>query len=212
MTIVGVVGDVRQQSPASAPAPTIYMPLQQHPYHANEVQVVIRADVDPASLTRPLGDRTHALNPSMAIRFTTLDAMVADSIATPRFRTFLVAAFAILALLLAMTGIYGVVTYVSAQRTAEFGVRLALGANGAQVFRMVVGGALRLTALAALLGLVLSLAAGRLIEGLLFGLEPVDPITYAAGFAIVFTVAGIAAALPARRASRVDPALVLREG
>jgi hypothetical protein len=128
MTIVGVVGDVRQSSPAAAPEPELYMPLVQHPSYANEVQVVVRTAVDPRSLTDTLRLQVRRNHPEVAARFTTLDAMVSESIAEHRFRAMLAAIFAGLALILAMAGIYGVMSCMVAERTSELGLRMALGA------------------------------------------------------------------------------------
>src|SRR5450759_927347 len=210
MTIVGVVGDVRQESPASSPEPQLYMPLEQHPYHANEVHVVLRTSVPPTSLVPTVGELMHRLTPETALKFTTLDEMVGASIGTPRFRTLLVGMFAALALLLSVAGIYGVTSYLTAQRAGEFGLRIALGAQRADVFRLVLGGAARLAVSGLLLGLALSLAVGRLIASLLFGLEPLDPVTYTATVALVLVVVLTAAAVPAAGAARVDPMNALR--
>jgi putative ABC transport system permease protein len=210
MTVVGVVGDVRQNSPASAPEPELYMPLSQHPYHANEFQVVLRAGVSPASLASPARKKTHDLYPLAATDFTTLEQMVATSIATPRFRVYVTGVFAGLALLLAMIGVYGVMSYLTAQRTSEFGLRLALGARPGDLLSAVLAGAARLALAGLLAGALISIACGRLIRSMLFGLEPTDTFTYAAvlGGVLVMTLA--AAAVPAWRAARIDPASALR--
>lgn len=211
MTIVGVVGDVRQQSPASAPGPELYMPLEQHPYHANEVQVALRTAVDPGTLVAAVRLKVRDRNPEVATKFTTLEAMVADSIATPRFRTFLVAVFAGLALALAMAGVYGVMTYVVSQRTAELGIRMALGAAPADVLRLILGRAALLAAAGLGLGLALSVAANRLLAGLLFGLKPTDALTYTTVLGAIGLVTLAAAAAPAWRATRIDPVRALRD-
>ncbi len=211
MTIVGVTGDVRQDSPASTPEPELYMPLQQHPYYANELQVVIRTALDPASLIGPVRDRTRALNPETAMKFTTMSAMVSNSIAKPRFRLFLIGAFAGLALLLAMAGVYGVMSYVTTERTSEFGLRVAMGATPADVVVLVLGGAMRLAVIGLGIGLLLSLAASRVMANMLFGLKPTDVRTYAIVLFAVTPVILLAAAVPAWRASRVDALTALRE-
>ncbi|HEV2689127.1 MAG TPA: ABC transporter permease, partial [Bryobacteraceae bacterium] len=211
MTIVGVVGDVRQDSPASAPGPTIYMPLKQQPYHANEVQVVVRTSTDPASLTAPVREQVRALNPEIAMKFTTMKTAVADSIAQPRFRTVLLGAFAGLALLLAMVGVYGVMSYVITQRTPEFGLRVALGATPADVVGLVLGRTLRLAVLGLAIGLALSVALSRVMTTMLFGLKPTDPATYAAVALAVMPVILLASAIPAWRATRIDAMTALRE-
>jgi len=211
MTIVGVVGDVRQDSPASRPGPELYMPLLQHPYYANEVQVVLRTAVDPASLTAAVREKVRAINPSIATRFTTMETMVAESVAVPRFRTFLVGAFAMLAILLAVAGVYGVMTYLVAQRTSELGLRVALGARPADVLNLILGRAALLTAAGLALGLILSYPAHSVVASMLFGLKATDPTTYVLVLAIVGGVAVSAAAVPAWRATRIDPIAALRE-
>lgn len=211
MTIVGVVGDVRQDSPASAPAPQLYMPLQQHPYHANELQVVVRTAVEPGSLINAVRQKVRALNPEIAMKFTTLDAMVADSIARPRFRMLLISAFAGLALLLVMAGVYGVMSYVTTQRTSEFGLRVALGAAPGDLVSLVLKSAIQLAAVGLAIGILLSLAAGRVMASMLFGLKPADALTYLAVLCAVTPVVLLAAAVPAWRAARIDPLTALRE-
>jgi putative ABC transport system permease protein len=211
MTIVGVVGDVRQDSPASAPGPELYMPLQQHPYHANELQVVVRTAVEPGSLINAVRQKVRALNPEIAMKFTTLDAMVADSIARPRFRMLLISAFAGLALLLVMAGVYGVMSYVTTQRTSEFGLRSALGAAPRDLVALVLKSAIRLATVGLALGILLSLAAGRAMASMLFGLKPADALTYVAVLCAVTPMVLLATAVPAWRAARIDPLTALRE-
>ena len=129
MTIVGVVGDVRQASPASRPGPELYMPLRQHPYVANEIQMVVRGHGDPAALEPMVQKIVRDANAEVAMKFLTLDDSVSRSIAAPRFRATLVSTFASLALLLAIAGVYAVISYTTAQRTPEFGLRVAIGAR-----------------------------------------------------------------------------------
>lgn len=211
MTIVGVVGDVRQDSPASPPGPELYMPLKQHPYRANELQVVVRTSLPTASLINPVREKVHAMNPEIATKFTTMDEMVSDSVARPRFRMFLISAFAGLALLLAMVGVYGVMSYVIAQRTSEFGLRVALGASAGKVAGLVFGQTFRLAAIGLGIGLVLSLAASRVMTTMLFGLKPTDAVTYVIVLLAVTPVIVLASAIPAWRATHIDPLTALRE-
>ncbi len=211
MTIVGVVGDVRQDSPASAPGPELYMPLKQHPFHANELQVVVRAAVEPGSLAGPVRQKIQAINPEIATKFTNMEAMVADSVARPRFRMMLIGAFAGLALLLAMVGVYGVMNFVITQRTSEFGLRMAMGAAPGDLVALVFARA-SVLALAGLgLGFVLSLAAGRALASMLFALKPADPVTYLVVALVFVPVILTAAAAPAWRATRIDPVTALRQ-
>ena len=211
VTIVGVVGDVRSDSPGTPPGPEIYMPLRQHPYYANEVQVVVRTSVAPGSVTGGVRQKVQAAMSETAMKFTTLEAMLADSIATPRFRTMLVGIFAALALLLAMAGVYGVMTHVTAERTAEMGVRLALGATPGGVMWLV----LRRAALLALAGLAIGMGASaalsRVLAGMLFGLRATDAATYGVVLLGVGVTTLAAAAGPAWRAGRIDPVEAIRE-
>ncbi len=211
MTIVGVVGDVRQASPASEPGPELYMPLRQHPVAANEVQVVVRTSVPPDSLVETVRRTARALDPDIATKFTTLPASVEDSIAAPRFRTTVVSAFAAVALLLAVAGMYAVMSYLTAQRTSEFGLRVALGAEARDVVGLVLRDALRLAGLGVGIGLVLAIAAGQLARGLLFGVTALDVPTYATVLVAAVPLVVLGAALPALRAARVQPMLALRE-
>ncbi|HXY41000.1 MAG TPA: ADOP family duplicated permease, partial [Vicinamibacteria bacterium] len=211
MTVVGVVGDVRQDSPASSPVPQLYMPLRQHPYAANEVQVVVRTSVRPQTLVGAVREAVRSMDPEVATKFTTLEASVADSVAAPRFRTTLASAFASLALLLAFAGTYAVMSYLTAQRTAEFGLRLAIGARGVDVVTLVLRGALPLLAAGAGLGLLLALASATAMRSLLYGVPAVDLMTYGAVLVTALPLVALAAALPAVRAVRLGPMLALRE-
>ncbi len=193
------------------PEPTLYMPLAQHPFKANEVQVIARTAGPPTDLVPAARSLARQVNSQMAIRFTTLDSMVADSISAPRFRTFLASVFAGLALLLAMAGVYGVMSYVVTQRTAELGLRMALGAVTGDVVRLVIGRAALLGAAGLAIGAVLSMLTSRLIASMLFGLKTNDPATWGVVVASVAAIALLAAAGPAWRASRIDPMIALRE-
>ena len=211
MTIVGVVGDVRQDSPAASPGPDLYMPLRQHPFYGNEVQFVMRTRADPVALIPAVRTRMHRLDPDIAMKFTTMNAMLASSISTPRFRTFLAGAFAGLAVLLAMAGVYGVMTYATAQRTAELGLRMALGAGRSGILGMILGRAAVLAMVGLALGAMLSLALGRVATSMLFGIEASDALTYISAAAALSVATIGAAAIPAWRATRIDPLAALRE-
>jgi predicted lysophospholipase L1 biosynthesis ABC-type transport system permease subunit len=210
-TIVGVVGDVRHASPAAAPGPELSMPRRQHPYAASRVQVVVRTSVDPESLIGTVRGAVQAASPEVALKFTTLQASVEGSVAAPRFRMALVSAFASLALLLAVAGIYAVMSYGTSQRTSEFGLRVALGAKAPDVARLVVGGAARLVAVGLALGLLLAAATGRVITSMLFGIRPMDAAAYGAVVLLSVPMIVVAALVPALRAARVDPMTALRE-
>lgn len=210
MTIVGVVGDVRQDSPASKPDPEIYMPFQQHPYHANELEIAVRTDGDPKQLIAEVRTRMHRLAPFMATEFTTFSDMVHDSIAAPRFRATLALIFAILALTLGMTGIYSVMAYHVAQRTPELALRIALGADKTSIMALVFGRALTLALSGLAIGVACAVAISRLITALLYGIRAVDLPAYTIGAAAVLIITVGASWIPTWRASRLDPAVTLR--
>lgn len=170
----------------------------------------MRAGVSPVSLIEPVRRKMRSLNPEVATKFTTLEAMVSDSIATPRLRMVLVGLFAGLALLLAMAGMYGVMSYITTQRIPEFGVRMALGASPRNVLTLVLGRAAQMAALGVVIGLALAFSAARVMNAMLFGLKATDAITYAGVLLAVMPIVVLAAAIPAWRAARVDPALALR--
>jgi ABC-type antimicrobial peptide transport system permease subunit len=211
VTIVGVVGDVRSDSPGTPPGPEIYMPLRQHPFYANEIQVVVRTSVPPASVTAAIRQRVAALLPQTAVKFTTMEEMLADSVATPRFRTALVAVFAAVALLLAMAGVYGVMTYITAERTSELGVRLALGATPGSVVRLILSKAAVLAAIGLTVGVAASAALGRFLAAMLFDLKPTDLATHVLVLAAVGLTTVAAAFGPAWRAGHIDPVRAIRE-
>jgi len=153
----------------------------------------------------------RSLSPDVAMKFTTLETSVSDSIAAPRFRMALVSTFATLALLLAVAGMYAVMSYVTSQRTSEFGLRVALGAQAGDVVRLVLGGAVRLVAVGVALGLVLALATSRIVSTMLFGITPMDTQAYAGVLLVALPLVTLAALVPALRAARVDPMVALRE-
>jgi putative ABC transport system permease protein len=212
MTIVGVVSDIRHDSPAAAPEPQLYMPLLQHPSRANEVQFVLRTEGDPMLAAAAARDVMTRSQPGVALRFTTMEETLAETVATPRYRTVLVSAFALVALVLAAVGVFGVMNYVAAQRTGEFGLRSALGASPAALLRLMLVRAAALAIVGIGIGVALATVATRAVESMLFGLEPVDPMTWASVIAAVATVTLLASAWPAWRASRVDPMVALRDG
>jgi predicted permease len=211
MTIVGVVGDVRQASPASPPGPELYMPLRQHPYAASNVQMVIRTSVDPESLIGAVRQTVRSMRSDVAMKFTTMETSVNDSIAAPRFRMALVSTFATLALMLAVAGMYAVMSYVTTQRTSEFGLRVALGAKAGDVVRLVLRGATRLVVIAVALGLVMALATSRIMTTMLFGVTPMDTQAYVGVLLVAIPLVILAAIIPAIKAARVDPMIALRE-
>ena len=210
MTIVGVVGDVRQDSPAANPGPILYMPIAQHPYFASEIYIVLRTKVAPLTLMNTVRSEILRANSQIATKFTTMDTMVGESIAAERFRSVLVSSFAGVGLLLAMLGVYGTMAYSVAQRRFEIGVRMAFGAEKKMILRMILVHAAKLACWGIGLGLVLSFALTRLITSMLVGVRAVDPMSYLVATVLLLVTAAAAALAPAWRAAQVDPMVALR--
>ena len=211
MRIIGVVGDVRQYGPSRPPVAEIYMPYEQHPEPSTALNVLVRTGNDPASLEETLRRKARAHSAEVPVKFTTLEESLSENVAAPRFRTLLLGSFAALAVCLAMAGVYGVMAYLVGQRSNEIGLRMALGASPSDVWRLVVKEGMVLTGAGLVVGLVGAFAATRLLQTMLFEVKTGDPVTYAAVAALLAIVAMIAAYVPARRASRVDPLIALRQ-
>ena len=210
MTVVGVVGDVRQESPAENPGPTLYMPMTQHPYYGNQIHIVLRTEVKPLTLMNAVQETIARVNPFIALRFTTMDAMVNTSIATERFRAVLISSFAGVGLLLAMLGVYGTMAYTVAQRTFEIGVRMAFGAERGAILSTVLTHAAKLACYGIAMGLVLSLLLARLVSSMLVGVRPTDPVSLGVASLLLLLTALAAALAPGWRATHVDPMVALR--
>jgi putative ABC transport system permease protein len=209
MEIIGVVGDVKYSGLDAQPEPTYYVPLAQNTWRA--AFLVVRAPLNPVSLAPAIREQIWALDKDMPIaKVATMDRLLAESVAQPRFRTLLLGIFAALALVLASVGIYGVISYSVTQRTHEIGIRMALGAQAHDVSKLVIreGGALALIGVT--IGLAASLALTRLMESLLFEVSTTDQSIFAGVGALIVAVAVLACWIPARRASRVDPMVALR--
>ncbi len=207
--IVGVVGDVRSAGLADEPEPTVYVPIMQVPYSG--LTILVRTNAAPATLAAPLRAIVRELDKEIPVySVQTMEERISGSVGSQRFYAILIAIFAGVALLLSAVGLYGVVAYAVSQRTHELGVRVALGATRDRITRMVVTEGLRLTAIGAVLGVLGSLAAGRLVKTLLFGVSAIDPPTLVLVVAILGAVAAAASWLPARRAGRVDPLTAIR--
>jgi len=207
--VVGVVADVHFGGLDAATLPAMYLPLEQNPLSG--LTVLVRAEGDPLSLAASVREQVAAVDPGLALfNLTTAEAALDGSLGKRRFSTALLLLFAGVALALAVVGVYGVIAYAVAQRTREMGVRLALGASPADLLRLVLRHGMALVAAALVLGFGLSAAASRLLEGLLFGVDPADPPTLVAVAALLALAALGASILPARRAMRVDPLEALR--
>jgi putative ABC transport system permease protein len=211
MTIVGVVADVRTAGPGVPAQPEIYMPYEQHPGPAASLNLVARTDTaDPRALVETISRKIRERNPDVPVRASTMQGTLETASATPRFRTFLLLLFAGVALLLAIAGVYGVMSYTVNQRVPELGVRIALGASPESVMRLILWSGAKMALAGLALGLVLVLFAGRVLQGLLFGVTPGDPAILALVTVGVAMATLLACYLPGRRAVRIDPVVALR--
>jgi putative ABC transport system permease protein len=218
--IVGVVAHVRQWGPGNDPRAAIqaqffypYMqtPPRLMPLLADVTAVVLRTKGDPAAVMGPVRQAVTQLNPDYVIyAVSTMNGVVADTLAARRTSMLLLALFAGLALILACIGIYGVIAYLVGQRTHEIGVRMALGAERRHVLRLILGQGIRMAVAGVILGVALALALTRLMSSQLYGVTAHDPLTFAAVAGVLIAVALIACWIPARRATRVDPIVALR--
>ncbi len=207
--IVGVVEDVKFDGLHLASTPHLFEPYQQNAW--SFLVVTIRSPLDQNALLAAAQREVKALDPNLPVsNVRMMEEVVAQSLATRRFVLLLFGLFAGLALLLATVGIYGVLTASVSQRTRELGVRIALGATARDVGRLIVGQGLKLVLSGIALGLVGALALRRMIEKLLFGVSPTDPLTYIAIASLLVGVAIVACWIPARRATKVDPLVALR--
>ena len=208
--IIAVVGNVKHRELKNEDSPEMYLPQTQIPF--NIMSLVVRTSVsNPAALTSALRAelaRMDAGIPLTSVRI--FDEYISRSLARPRFNALLLSIFAGTALVLTAIGIYGVMAYSVAQRTNEIGIRMALGAAQSNIFRLVVGQAMTLVSISLGLGLIGAFAATRLLNSMLFGVGAWDPVTFVSIVLLIAAVAFLAAWLPARRASRVDPVVALR--
>jgi putative ABC transport system permease protein len=208
--IVGVVRDVPEQPGEAEAQPHIYVPLAQNTWWSASL-VVQASDGPAAALVPAIRAAVARVDPDRPVTdVRTMEEIASAGTVRPRFRTALVGAFALLALGLAMVGVFGVLAYAVQQRTRELGVRIALGATGADVLRLVLASAARITVAGAAAGLAAAALMGRWIAALLFGVEPADPVTFVAVAGVLAVTAALATAAPALRAMRVDPAVTFR--
>ena len=209
-TVVGVAADTRDFGPRTAPKPEIYLSHSQMPVTFMSVAVRTTLANDDA-LLNAIRTRLEAIDPNVPIyRARTIDQLIGDSVAQPRFYMLLLGTFALAALVLAAIGIYGVMAYIVGQRTHEIGVRMALGARTGQVVRQVVARGMRPAIVGLVIGILGSLALTRVLSRLLYGVGATDPLTFVGVAVVLVGVAFVATWLPARRAARVDPVIALR--
>lgn len=205
--VIGIVGDIRHRALENQPSPAMYMPT----FENNSMNLVIRAEGDPANLAAAVRREVKATDPDQPVAAVkTMNDWLSTAVSGPRYRTSLVALFALVALLLASTGIYGVMSYSVTQRTHEIGVRMALGARRLDVLKLVVRQGMSLVVVGVALGLIGAVALTRVMASLLFEITPKDPLTFTAVAVFLALVAFVACYIPARRATRVDPLVALR--
>ena len=207
--VVGVVADAKFSSLSDGSADQLYVPYEQLPYAS--MTLTVRSSAKPAPLVDAIRAKIAEIDPTLPLSgIRTMENVVAASVAQPRLITQITATFAGLALLLAAIGIYGVMAYSVTARKQEMGIRMALGARPGDILRLVVGQGMRMTSAGVVLGVVASLGLTRLLRSLLFGVRATDPLVFSAAAAMLAATAFAACYLPARRATRVDPIVVLR--
>jgi putative ABC transport system permease protein len=208
--IVGVVGDVRQPSPVAESKPQIYAPYYQTPRVAG-VYLLVRTKSDPLSVVSVIEERVWSIDKNQSFSaIHTIDARIDEINAAPKSQSFLLSIFGGLGFVLALVGVYGVVSYLVSLQTREIGIRMALGADRGRILRGVIGHGLKLTLCGVFIGVAGGLALTRFMSSLLFGISASDPLTYAGVAILVSSVAIAACYIPARRAARVDPMIALR--
>jgi predicted permease len=210
LTVVGVVGDVREDSLEAPPRPTVYVSYRQRPVKTASVDVVMGVKTDPAAVLAVARSVVRGLDPGVPPSLSTFNRVFAASLQIRRFNLILIGVFAGTALLLALLGIYGVMGYVVARRTHEVGIRMALGARAGDVLILVLRQSLWAAAGGVAIGAVGAAALTRTMRSLLFGVSVTDPLTFAAVALLLAAAAFVASYLPARRATRVDPLVALR--
>jgi len=213
LTVVGVVDDVRQQQLTAKASSAIYQPVLQvdRAFFINHMTYVVRTASHAAAVAPAIRSVIRAVDPDQPVQsIATMDDVIAGTTAEPRFRTRLIGAFSIIALVLSVIGIYAVLACSIAERTQEIGIRMAIGATGGSIAAMVLRRTLLLTGTGVALGTAGALAVTRVLENFLFEVRPTDPVTFGAVSALLVAVALLAGLLPARRASTVDPLVALR--
>lgn len=204
-TVIGVVADIPHGPITGARREAYWYPYSQNPARTRSMKLVVRTAGNPAALAPMLAQLVHDIDPQIPLEFRTMDDRLASSISDRRFTMVVLASFALVALLLAGLGIYGVVSYTVAQRSREIGIRIALGAEPSRVQRLVQGGAMVVIGIGIVVGGVGAVAGTRLMRALLYGVEPDDPMTFGLAVGLLLLVGFLASWLPARRSAAIDP-------
>ena len=208
--VVGVVGDVHHRGPGTTPGAELYVPYLQ--FNSRQAMLVLRTTGDPARMTAALRAAMKEIDPALPLaNVSTLETLLDQSVAQPRFLAALLTGFALLAALLALVGVYGLLSFAVSRRVRELGVRMALGAGRARVLRLVLRQSAVLVIFGLAGGVALAVAVSRLLRTLLFGVRPDDPLTIAGMAAAIALAAFVASLPPALRAARIDPVVALRE-
>lgn len=208
LTIVGIVGDVRDYGLDLPPRPTVYVNLFQRPRPA--ITITMLTDADTESVTSSAREILRRINPEIPPSFRTFSQVYSNSLGSRRFNLILIASFGIAALLLALAGVFGVLAYSVSRRTREIGVRIALGASSSDVLTMILGQGLRTILIGIAVGIAGALALTRTLQSLLFGVTAADPLTFTSVILLLVVCALLACYIPARRAAKVDPMVALR--
>jgi putative ABC transport system permease protein len=214
LSIVGVCGSIKHSSLEAEPDAEIYVPYPQTSSGAltfvgRKLNFVIRSNA-PGTVASGARTAIHSLDPGLVVKVNTMESLIADSVAQPRFRTWLIAIFSVFALTLACLGIYGVIAYLVTQRYKEIGIRMALGATRTNILQLILGRTFKLTAIGIVAGLIVAFFLSRFLSSILFGITTHDPITFVLVPLCLVAIALLAGYLPARRATRVDPVRSLR--
>ncbi|MGA2538466.1 MAG: ABC transporter permease [Terracidiphilus sp.] len=214
-TIIGIVPDFKQVSLREAPAPAMYVPYTQNEIKSwpdmQTMQYAVRVKGDPAAIAGSVQQAVHSIDPDLPVaNYVTLTKLVDSSLTADRFAMLLLGAFGLVALLLASVGMYGVISFAVIQRTPEIGIRIALGAQRAQILAIVLSQGARLACIGIALGLFGAFTATRLMTALLYGIQPTDPVTFGVAALLLILVALAACYVPARKAMQVDPIIALR--
>jgi ABC-type antimicrobial peptide transport system permease subunit len=210
LEIVGVVGNIKSSDLAADPKAMIYVPHSQNPF-SRGVWFAARTAGNSASLVSAVRQEFAALDKEQPVeQIGSLDQMLADQLAQPRFQTELMGSFALMALLLALLGVYGVNAYAVTQRRRELGLRMALGATRGAVLRQVILWGMLPTGIGIFVGVIGAAAATSILRSVLVGKDALDPVAFLGAALVLAAAAGLACYFPARRATRIDPAIVLR--